>query len=99
MGGKAAMFLVMAFSLIFLVFGSNFNNLSTNAVDNNTNYYVHNMSHNIAIAGANLAANQVFLDKTWDAGYEDLPFQGGKINAGAPSTAPRATWKSQPTHD
>jgi len=80
MGGKAAMFLVLAFSTIFLVFGSNFNKLVINAVDNNSNYYIHNMSHSIAIAGANLAANQVFIDKTWDAGYEDLPFQGGKIN-------------------
>ncbi len=42
MGGKAAMFLVLAFSLIFLVFGSNFNNLSTRAVDNNAQYYIHN---------------------------------------------------------
>jgi len=80
MGGKAAMLLVLGFSLIFLVFGSNFNNLSTRSVENNTEYYVHNMAHNIAVAGANLAANQVFIDKTWDIGYEDLVFQGGFIN-------------------
>ncbi len=36
MGGKAAMLLVLGFSLIFLVFGSNFNSLSTRSVDNNT---------------------------------------------------------------
>lgn len=80
MGGKAAMFLVMGFSLIFLVFGSNFNNLSTRSVDNDANYYVNNMSHNIAVAGANLAANNVFMDKTWDAGYYKLAYQGGIIN-------------------
>jgi len=80
MGGKAAMFLVLGFSLIFLVFGSNFNNLSTRSVENNTDYYVHNMAHNIAVAGANLASNKVFIDKTWDTGYEDLAYQGGIIN-------------------
>lgn len=80
MGGKAAMFLVMGFSIIFLVFGNNFNNLSTRSVDNNSNYYVNNMAHNIAVAGANLAANNVFMDKTWDAGYYHLPYQGGIIN-------------------
>jgi len=80
MGGKAAMLLVLGFSLIFLVFGNNFNNLSTRSVENNTNYYVHNMSHNIALAGANIASNKVFMDKTWDAGFEDLQYQGGLIN-------------------
>lgn len=80
MGGKAAMLLVMGFSLIFLVVGNNFNNLATRSVDNDANYYIHNMSHNIATAGANIAANQVFIDKTWDVGYEDLAFQSGIIN-------------------
>jgi hypothetical protein len=80
MGGKAAMLLVLGFSIIFLVFGNNFNNLSTRSVENNADYYIHNMSHNIAIAGANLAANRVFIDKTWDVGYEDLAYQDGIIN-------------------
>ncbi len=80
MGGKAAMLLVLGFSLIFLVFGSNFNNLSTRSVDNFSDYYTHNIAYNIAVAGANLAANKVFKDKTWDTGYDKLPFQGGHIN-------------------
>lgn len=80
MGGKAAMFLVMGFSIIFLVFGNNFNNLSTRSVDNNSNYYINNMAHNIAVAGANIAANKVFMDKTWDDGFYHLPYQGGVIN-------------------
>lgn len=80
MGGKAAMLLVIGFSLIFMVFGNRFNNLSISSVDNNSEYYIHNMAHNIAVAGANLAANKVFIDKTWDTGYEDLPYQGGIVN-------------------
>ena len=80
MGGKAALLLVLGFSLIFLVIGHNFNNLSVNAVDNLTDYYVESMAHNLAVSGANLAASQVFMDKTWDTGYKDLSFNGGIIN-------------------
>ncbi len=61
MGGKAAMLLVLSFSIIFLVFGSNFNSLSTRSVDNFSDYYIQNISQNIAIAGANMASNQSFF--------------------------------------
>lgn len=80
MGGKASLLLVLGFSLIFLVVGHNFNNLSVNAVDNITDYYVESMAHNIAVSGANMAASQVFMDKTWGDGYSDLSFAGGIIN-------------------
>ncbi len=80
MGGKAAMLLVLGFSLIFLVFGNNFNSLTTRAVINQSDYYTETMAHNIAVAGANLAANAVFMNKSWDAGYNKLPYQGGIIN-------------------
>lgn len=80
MGGKAAMLLVLGFSLIFIVSGHNFNGLSTNSIENLENYFSTNMAHNIAVAGANMAANRIFIDKTWDKGYKDLEFQGGIIN-------------------
>ncbi len=80
MGGKAAMLLVLGFSIIFMVFGGNFNNLSNRSVENYSSYYTHNLAYNIAVAGANIASNKVFLDKTWDDGYDNLPFQGGYLN-------------------
>ncbi len=80
MGGKAAMLLVLGFSLIFLVFGNNFNSLTTRAVDNNSRYYTETMAHNIAVAGANLASNAVFMNRSWDSGYKDLHYQGGILN-------------------
>jgi len=80
MGGKAAMLLVLGFSLIFLVFGQNFNSLSTRSVENFNDYYTKTMAHNIAVAGANFAANAVFMDKTWEDGYTNLSYQGGIIN-------------------
>lgn len=80
MGGKAALLLVLGFSLIFLVVGHNFNGLSVNAVNNLSDYYIESMAHNIAVSGANMAANQVFMDKTWGEGYTDLEFADGIIN-------------------
>jgi len=80
MGGKAAMLLVLGFSLIFLVMGQNFNTLSTRSVDNFTDYYTETVAHNLAVTGANLAANKVFMDKSWNDGFSNLTLQNGIIN-------------------
>jgi len=80
MGGKAAILLVLGFSLIFLVLGQNFMNLTTSAVDNSMNYYNSTQAYNIAVSGANLAANQIFMDKTWSAGYTNLTIGYGTVN-------------------
>ena len=80
MAGKASLLLVMGFSMIFLVFGQHFNSMSTNAVDNFTDYYAQNMAHNLASSGANLAANAFFLDNNWRAGYSNLNVDGGTLN-------------------
>ncbi len=80
MGGKAAILLVLGFSLIFLVVGQNFGNLSIRAVDNEVKYYKDAVAHNLAISGASMAANQLFMDKYWEAGYSNLSFAGGVIN-------------------
>ena len=79
MGGKASILLVLSFSLIFLLFGHRFNNLSTRSVDNLMDYYFESKAHNIAVSAANMAANELFMDKTWAAGYEDISFEGGNI--------------------
>ncbi len=80
MGGKAALLLVLGFSLILMVFGYNFNNLGITSVDNIDNYYVDTKAYNIAVAGANLAANTIFMDKNWDEGFSDIEFDDGILN-------------------
>lgn len=80
MAGKAALFLVVGFSLIFLTIGKNFGDLSTSAVDNLTDYYTETVAHDIAVAGANMAANRVFLDPTWTAGYDKISHQKGILD-------------------
>ncbi len=77
MGGKAILFLVIGFSAIYLIMESNIATASTRAVDNMTVYYTNMNVHNIAVSGANVAANQIFLDPTWTTGYDDVPYSGG----------------------
>lgn len=80
MAGKAALFLVVGFSLIFLAIGKNFGGLSTSAVDNLSDYYTETVAHDIATSGANMAANRIFFDPTWTAGYSNVNYQNGTMN-------------------
>lgn len=80
MGGKAALLLILGFSLIMLVFGQNFTSISSRSVNNFYAYYDEAQAFNIAVSGANMAANQIFMDKTWNAGYSNLSFAGGTLN-------------------
>ena len=80
MGGKAALLLVLGFSMIFLVATQNFGTISTRAVDNMVDYTNETVSHDIAVSGANMAANAIFLDNSWTAGYSNVDFNNGKLN-------------------
>jgi hypothetical protein len=80
MGGKAILLVVIGFTIIFLTMGLNLNQTSTRAVTNATNFYEDNVAHDIAVSGANLGANQIFLDPTWTNGYNNLSFQGGTVD-------------------
>jgi hypothetical protein len=80
MGGRALLFVVMGFSLTFLIIGQNFNRLTVQANDNMTNYANVQISHNIALTGANIAGNAFYLDPGWTAGYTNIPFQNGSYS-------------------
>lgn len=80
MGGKASVLIILSFSQIFLLFGSRFNFFSTNSVDNSIDYYDVTRTHNIAVSGANMAANNLFMDSEWNSGFSNLAFNDGFIN-------------------
>jgi len=80
MFGKAALILVVGFSMIFLIAGKNFGSLSSRAVENACNYYIETEAHNLAVSGANLAANQLFLDNSWTKGFDDIEVEDGSFN-------------------
>ena len=80
MSGKASLLVIGGFSLIFLVVAQNFGSVSNRAVDNYVDYYSETISHDIAVSGANIAANEIYLDPTWKAGYQNLVYQGGILD-------------------
>jgi hypothetical protein len=81
MGGKAALLLVLGFSLIFLVFGHNFSNLTIRAVDNISEYYEETNVYNIAASGANIAASEIFRNPGWNAnGFHNIQYSGGELD-------------------
>ncbi|MGB5848197.1 MAG: hypothetical protein WBH40_06905 [Ignavibacteriaceae bacterium] len=80
MSGKASLLVIAGFSLIFLVISVNFGSVSNRAVDNYVDYSNETISHNIATSGANIAANEIYLDPTWDDGYQNLIYQGGSLD-------------------
>ncbi|NNJ53328.1 MAG: hypothetical protein HKP17_09170 [Ignavibacteriaceae bacterium] len=80
MSGKATIMVIAGFSLLFMIVAKNFGDVSNRAVDNFVNYHKETVSHSIAVSGANLAANQIFLDPTWDDGFSNLSYQGGDLD-------------------
>jgi hypothetical protein len=77
MGGKALLFVVMGFSLTFLLIAQNFNRVTLKANDNMTNYANTQISHNIAVTGTNIACNAFYLDPNWVAGFSNIACMGG----------------------
>lgn len=79
MSGKAIFFVVMGFSLLFMIAGQFYNSVSGRMTDNYIEYYDQTTAHNIAVSGANMAANELFLDSDWNAGYNNIDYQNGKL--------------------
>lgn len=80
MGGKVSLILVMSFSVLFALFGRNILNSSVKVTENFSDYYSNARAHAIAISGANMAINKLFLNKSWMAGFSNLSFSQGVLN-------------------
>lgn len=80
MTGKASLLVVAGFSLVFLVVAQNFGGISGRAVDNYVNYQTETVAHNIAISGANIAANEIYRNSSWTPSGYPKQFQGGQVD-------------------
>jgi hypothetical protein len=80
MSGKASIFLVLGFGLIFSYFVNNINSYSTDSVVNMVDYYNETKAHNIAASGANIAANKLFFNPTWTTGMSNVSFSEGTFD-------------------
>ena len=79
--GKLSLFLVLGFSILYMMLGNNSSKLSTQTVENMADYHAKTIAHTIAVSGTNLACNQLFLDGNWNAGYSDVNFENGSFTA------------------
>jgi hypothetical protein len=79
--GKLSLFLVLGFSLLYMILGSNSSKLSTQTVENMADYNANTVAHNIAVSGTNLSCNQLFLNGSWDDGYNGIDFESGNFTA------------------
>ena len=59
--GKASILLVIGYCSLLLMSGIMMSDMSVDAYDNALNYYEGIVGRNIAVAGANMAANYIFL--------------------------------------
>lgn len=80
MGGKASLILVLAFSVLFGMLGTQMLKSSNDATDSYVNYYIQTKAHSIASSAANIAANKLFKNKDWTTGYSDLKVDDGKTD-------------------
>ena len=72
MGGKAALLLVLAFSALFGIMGTQMLRTSNQATDSYVHYYKKTKAHDLAVSGANMAVNEIFMNKSWKAGYSTI---------------------------
>jgi hypothetical protein len=79
MGGKVSLLLILGFSGIFGLMRRNLLNFSNEASENFYDYYTDTRSHNIAVSSANMAANMLFIDKTWIEGFDTISIDGGLL--------------------
>ena len=85
MGGKVSLILVLGFSTIFALVGKDMLQFSNSATDNYVAYYNKTRAHNIAVSGANMAVNEIFINKTWKVGYSSLNLDYGTLDVSVDS--------------
>jgi spore coat protein U-like protein len=79
MGGKAALLLVLGFSLIFMVAGKNFNQMATGTVENFSGYFYDAKARHLTATGVNLVTNKIFFNSSIADQTFNYNFDGGTI--------------------
>lgn len=77
MVGKGSLLVILGFSILFGVASKYWNRTSTRAVENFVHYHNETVAHNVAVAGANVAANKIFLDTSATNFTQSASFSGG----------------------
>jgi len=77
--GKMIILLVLGSYLIIGSIMRNNNNISNDSVQNVVDYYIKANAKHIASSGANLAVSNVFRNRFWRTGYNNINFSEGLI--------------------
>lgn len=80
MTGKASLIVMLGFSMLFLVVARNFTTVSGQMTDNYVDYFNETTSHNIAISGANMACNKIYVNQNWTAGFSNINMNNGRLD-------------------
>ena len=80
MGGKASLLLVVAFSVLFGIMGTQMLRTSNEATDSYVDYFKKTKAHDLAVSGANIAANETYFSAFWKKGYSNLEVDGGTVD-------------------
>ena len=80
MGGKAALIVVFAMSLLFSAYRLKTGSVSSKAAENLSTYYTKTVAHQISISGLNIAAAKLYEDYSWRGPMVDVPFRGGTFS-------------------
>jgi hypothetical protein len=84
--GRFSLMMVVGLSAVLMILGPNMYKFATGGYKNYLDYYSRTMSHNIALTGVNVAANAIFLNNQWIAGYNNVSFNGGSFSVTVDST-------------
>src|SRR5208337_3852448 len=79
--GKWSLLMVLGFSLIALNIMPRVNLRVNDAFNNFVNYQNSSVAHNIAVSAANMAANSIFENASWNTGFPSTNFNGGTFTA------------------
>ena len=77
--GRSSLILVMGFSIMLMMIGTNISKVSSSAMENYTYYNNSTMAHSIAGAGMNMACRSLYENPIWNAGFSNKEFAGGKF--------------------
>jgi len=78
--GKSSIVYVIGLSLLVAYGLLNINESSNSSMDTYTEYYGRSMTHNIALAGANIGTRAILNNPTYSTNLLDQDFAGGKFN-------------------
>ena len=78
--GKSSFLYTLGLSFLVAIAIWNINGTATSAISNSADYFGRTMAHNIALAGANIATQQLFRDTSYSEDLSDQQFSGGTFD-------------------